>query len=260
MDSQELIGILASCSRAIGEALRDVQDWGPAGTRPGQYRSDLVADAAGVRLLVESGLGVLSEESGVHHADREYLAVIDPLDGSTNASRGVPWFATSICVLDDDGPVAALVEDRVRGAVYTAVRGAGAWRDGARIAPAAARPLANAVVAVSGLPPRHLGWAQFRAMGAIALDLCAVADGVFDAYIDCVESAHGPWDYLAGLLICTEAGGVVAEVRDRPLVARSHGDRRSPVAASSPALLDELRGAFRGGDGRGPSIDATMGP
>ena len=62
------------------------------------------------------------------------------------------------------------------------------------------------MVGLSGYPPRRLGWKQFRALGAIALDLCAVAGGRLDAYVDCSPSAHGPWDYLGGLLVCREAG------------------------------------------------------
>ena len=59
--------------------------------------------------LTGNGLGVLSEESGRHHPDRAITVVIDPVDGSTNASRGIPWFATSLCAVDTDGPLAALV-------------------------------------------------------------------------------------------------------------------------------------------------------
>ena len=71
-----------------------VDDWGPSGLRVGQYAADLVADDVALRLLREAGVGILSEESGAERADAEVLVVVDPLDGSTNASRGVPWFAT----------------------------------------------------------------------------------------------------------------------------------------------------------------------
>ena len=83
--------------------LGGLDDWGLAGTRPGQYHSDLAADAAALDVLGRAGVGVLSEESGAHDAGREILVVIDPIDGSTNASRGLPWFATSLCALDGDG-------------------------------------------------------------------------------------------------------------------------------------------------------------
>src|SRR5207248_2509612 len=79
--------------------------------------------------------GVLSEESGRHHADRAVTVVVDPLDGSTNASRGIPWFATSLCAVDDEGPLAALVVNLVDGTTYRAERGQGATVDGRVIAP-----------------------------------------------------------------------------------------------------------------------------
>ena len=64
---------------------------------------------------------------------------------------------------------------------------------------------------LSGLPPGWLGWRQFRALGAVALDLCAVAEGRLDGYLDCSPSAHGPWDYLGGMLVCREAGALVED-------------------------------------------------
>jgi fructose-1,6-bisphosphatase/inositol monophosphatase family enzyme len=96
------------------------------------------------------------------------------------------------------------------------------------------------VVGLSGYPRTHLGWKQFRALGAAALDLCLVGAGVLDAYIDCSRDAHGPWDYLGGMLVCQEAGAAIADARGRDLVVRGHADRRTPIAAGSEALLAEI--------------------
>ena len=104
---------------------------------------------------------------------------------------------------------------------------------------------AEAIVGLSGFPPRWLGWKQFRALGAVALDLCAVASGIFDGYLDCSRDAHGVWDYLAGALICTEAGAMVGDAFDRELLVRDHAARRTPVAGATPALYAELVGARR---------------
>jgi fructose-1,6-bisphosphatase/inositol monophosphatase family enzyme len=98
-------------------------------------------------------------------------------------------------------------------------------------------------VGLSGLPPRHLGWQQFRAQGASALDLCEVASGVLDGFVDCSPSAHGVWDYAAAVLICAEAGAVIADGAGRDLIVRDHTARRTPVAAATPALLAELLAA-----------------
>ena len=100
--------------------------------------------------------------------------------------------------------------------------------------------MGEAIVGFSGYPARYLGWSQYRSLGAAALDLCAVAEGVLDGYAAVGGSQLGSWDYLGGMLVCTEAGAVVAETMGRELVTLDHAARRTPVAASTPALLEEL--------------------
>jgi myo-inositol-1(or 4)-monophosphatase len=239
-----VISVLETAGVRVRQALDRLSDWGPAGTRPGQYRSDLVADEAVVEVLTGAGFSVMSEESGFTEvAGSDLLAVVDPVDGSTNAARGLPWFATSICVLDGSGPLAALVVNQATGRRYTATRSGGALRDGLPVRPSAQTDLSSAVIGLSGYPRRYLGWKQYRALGAVALDLCAVADGTLDGYLDCGTNAHGAWDYLGGLLVCQEAGAGVADGLGRDLVVRVPDERRSPVAAGTPALLDALLSA-----------------
>jgi fructose-1,6-bisphosphatase/inositol monophosphatase family enzyme len=134
----------------------------------------------------------------------------------------------------------ALVVDQTRGVRYEAVRGGGARLDGQPIQPTACTAVADAVVGVNGYPRRHLGWKQYRALGATALDLCAVAAGVLDGYVDCTRRGSAPWDYLGGMLVCQEAGAVVADAGGADLVATERGDRRIPVAAATPELLADL--------------------
>lgn len=242
MDDRALLEVLADAAQAVRRALDRLEDWGPAGTRPGQYRSDLVADEAALEVLHAAGLAVLSEESGVSGEVSGDLVVLDPVDGSTNAARGIPWFATSLCVLDTEGPRVALVVDQARGIRYEAVRGEGARCEGRPMRPSGCRRLADAVVGVSGRPMNEPGWAQFRALGAAALDLCAVAGGLLDGYRTAGHSWLHGWDYLGGLLVCCEAGASVADVDDAELVVREPA-RRRPVAAATPELLAELRAA-----------------
>jgi fructose-1,6-bisphosphatase/inositol monophosphatase family enzyme len=211
-----------------------------AGTRAGQYRSDLAADEVAVAMLDRAGLGVLSEESGPHHPQRPVVVALDPVDGSTNASHGLPWFATSLCAVDAEGPRAAVVVNQATGTRFEAVRGGGARRDGRPVVPSTVAELRRAFVAISGFPARDLGWKQFRSLGAAALDLCAVACGSLDAYVDCSRDAHGPWDYLGGMLVCTEAGVLVGDADGRDLVTLAHGERRTPVAAATAQLFDEV--------------------
>lgn len=244
MDADALLEVLGAAAEAVAAALASLEDWSLAGTRAGQYWSDLTADPVIVERLLDAGLGVLSEESGVHEPDRPLLAVVDPVDGSTNASRGIPWYATSSCVLDGEGPLVALVVNQATGTRYEAVRGRGARRDGRPIAPSRASQLRRSVIGLSGYPARHLDWCQFRALGAVALDLCAVAEGALDGFVDCVDVPHGgPWDYLGGLLVCREAGAVACDAAGRELVVREAAEWRSPVAAGTPELLAALLAA-----------------
>ena len=235
----DLHAVLDETADAIRAALGGIVDWGLAGTIPGQYHSDIAADAAAVELLLDRGVGVLSEETGRHHPERAITVVVDPVDGSTNASRGIPWYAISLCAVDDDGPVAALVTNLANGATFRAERGAGATVDGRSLTPSTKLAMNESLVALSGYPRQYLGWYQFRALGAAALDLCAVASGVVDAYIDCSWNAHGPWDYLGGVLVCREAGALVVDAEGRDLLTLEYTDRRTPVAAGTQPLLEE---------------------
>lgn len=245
MDDAALLAVLHDAASAVRVALDGLPDWGPAGTRPGQYRSDLVADEAVLDVLRRAGLGAMSEESGLHDADRDVVVVVDPVDGSTNASRGLPWYATSLCAVDRDGPRAAVVVDQAHDLRFEATRGGGARVDGTTLTPSPCTEMGSAIVGLSGYPPRWLGWRQYRALGALALDLCAIAGGRLDAYVDCSPDAHGAWDYLGGLLICREAGAGVADAWDRELVTVEHAARRTLVAAGTPALLAEALAARR---------------
>jgi myo-inositol-1(or 4)-monophosphatase len=244
VSGSDVLEVLEETAKAIRASLDELADWGPAGTRPGQYFSDLAADEAALAVLHGAGFGVLSEESAATETDRDVVVVLDPVDGSTNASRGVPWFATSLCAVDADGALAALVVNQATGQRFGAVRGEGAWRDdgdGRRaIRPSGKTRLDESLVLLSGYPSHHYGWKQYRALGAAALDLCAVATGLADAFVDCSTNAHGPWDYLGGMLVCLEAGASVIDLDGRDLVVTEHTGRRTPVVAATEELLEAV--------------------
>ena len=225
------------------DALVHLDDLRQPGRRPGQYGLDLIADSAALAVLHAAGLSVLSEESGITRppgsAREGLLVILDPVDGSTNAAHGIPWFATSLCVVDDEGPRVALVENQASGVRFEAVRGAGAWRDGRTISPSSCREITKAVIGVSGLPRHRPPWSQYRALGSAALDHCAVAEGVLDGYLVVGGSSLRVWDYVGGMLVCTEAGAVVEELDGAELVVRDDG-RRRPAAAATPDLLSQL--------------------
>jgi myo-inositol-1(or 4)-monophosphatase len=189
-------------------------------------------------------VAVLSEESGWSGVEgAPVTVVVDPVDGSTNASRGIPYWATSLCAVDAEGPVAALVVNQATGLRTTAVRGEGTLRDGELAAPAKAERVEDALVALSGPPRTWLPWKQFRSFGSIALTLCDLAAGVIEGVID-ARAQHSPWDYLGGVLACSEAGAVVEDAAGRSLLEVEAGTRRQLIGAATPALLQDLRRAL----------------
>src|SRR3954471_13498158 len=134
------MGLLHEVAEAVAAAMRTVTDFGPSGARVGQYVLDVTADGAALAVLNRAGVGVLSEESGFNPTSTGEVVVIDPIDGSTNASRGLPWFATSLCFVDEDGPAVSLVVNQATGVRFSAERGGGAWCGERRLVPDAPPP------------------------------------------------------------------------------------------------------------------------
>jgi len=231
----------ASLRSLVGTVRRSRTD------RPGQYHLDTVADAAILPVLHAAGLRVLSEESGwTGDPGSTITVVLDPVDGSTNCARGIPYWGISVCALDGEGMVCSLVENGATGAAYTAVRGGGAWLDDAPLATATTTEIERSVIALTALPERALPWRQCRALGSAALALCDVAAGNLDALYDATDDAHHTWDYLGALLVCEEAGARVADAHGRELVVADADARRQLLAACTPELLDVLRAEVDG--------------
>lgn len=253
MTDDDLLELFREAARRTADTLRAIEDRRPTTEVHGQYALDVATDGVVVPLLLDAGLGVLSEESGLHHPEREIVVVVDPVDGSTNASRHIPWFNSSLCAVDADGPRVASVVNLVSGETFEAVRGGGARCDGAPITSSGVTELADALVIFNGVPTRHWGWDQGRILGAAALDLCLVAAGRVDAYVD-LAGHHGPWDYMAALLVCREVGVELVDAAGRDLVVLDHSARRSPQAAATPQLLERIL------EQRGHEPSANAGP
>jgi myo-inositol-1(or 4)-monophosphatase len=237
--TDSLFGPLRACAHEIGEVVMAGRHEGMSGLRASQYHLDRVADDVAQRVLHDAGFRVVSEESG-QSGSGDYTVVVDPIDGSTNADHGVPFFATSLAVLHGEELVAGLVMNHATGTTYEAEKGAGATRDGDAIAPSGQVDVAGSIVSFSGLPPRHLGWAQYRSLGAASLEICLVADGSLDAFSVVRPYTLNPWDYLAGLLIIREAGAVVIEFDGEELVTVERV-RRRPLFAATVELATTLR-------------------
>ena len=230
--------VLRQCAEEIALAVADQRHRGYSGQRETQYHLDLAADEVALRVLGGAGFRVVSEESGIT-GEGEYTVVVDPIDGSTNCDHGIPFYATSLAVLRGEELVAGLVVNQATHTYFEAERGAGATRDGVLITTSQQTDFAKSIVAFSGLPPRHMGWAQYRALGAASLEICLVADGSLDVYGVAAKSTLNPWDYLGGLLILKEAGGVATDYLGEELITDSMV-KRHPVFAASPELLDVM--------------------
>ena len=183
---------------------------------------DMKSEAA-IRKIIGSALpghAILGEEGGGTLAREGWLWVVDPLDGTTNFVHRLPYFSISIACQKDGQTVAGGVFAPMTGELFLAERGGGAFLNDERIAVSPVDGLERALF-VTGYPYDRSGWVEplqrllgnalanvqcLRRMGSAALDLCHVANGVFDVY---VEFELKPWDIAAGVLILEEAGGKV---------------------------------------------------
>ena len=177
-----------------------------------------------------------------------YTFIIDPIDGTTNFMCGYDHSAVSVGLLLDGQPLFGGIYDPYRDEYYMAVTGQGATRNGRPIT-VSTRPVTRGIVAIGSAPYRkdtlsetmismtadlfHT-FADFRRSGSAALDICHVASGQLDAFCEPVLS---PWDYAAGSVILSEAGGVSTNFAGKPLdlSAPSSCVFGSPV--SHPAAL-----------------------
>ncbi|MEM9608459.1 MAG: inositol monophosphatase [Actinomycetota bacterium] len=239
--SEDVLSLLDQTADHTAAQLADNAEWGLVGRdHAAQYAHDLVADAAVLEVLGGSGVRVLSEESGWSGPeDAEVTVIVDPVDGSTNASLGIPHWVVSLCAVDGEGPVASVVLNPSNGERYRAIRGGGATLGDAPITPSTKTKLSESIVGLTGRPSGSQRWAQFRALGAAALDICYVAAGRLDA----MYGSYGLsiWDYAGAMHVCMEAGAPIGEKKDIALFDVSIEGRRQVLAAGTQPVLDELK-------------------
>lgn len=248
LDADAVIDLFGRICDRTAAALADNDDWSMSGDRVSQYSVDVVVDAICLEALHGAGFAVLSEESGITAPGGavlddvpDHVVVVDPLDGSTNAALGLPWCATALCLVSDGRPAVSMVANLRTGARFTAAAGRGAFLDGRPLlVPNGETSLEDAIVAINARAPGSFRPRQFRAMGATALDITAVAAGGFDGTVDFAADRIGVWDYLAAVHVLEEAGGVAVDARGRELVVLDPDERRAPVTASTVELLAAL--------------------
>ena len=221
---------------------------------------DLAAEKALIDCLNKHEISctLVSEESGtkkVGSQPSEYYVTTDPVDGTTNAVRGLPFSANVIAV--SKGPYlkdveTALVSDLFHNITYTAQKSQGAFRNGKRIKPSETVSLEKAVIGIDyntfkfrelvtkleGLFKRAK---HFRHFGANALEICYVADGSTDAFID-IRGKLRVTDLVASYLILREAGGImVTPEGDELNVPLAPTQRLSFIAASNKTIYEAIK-------------------
>ena len=198
---------------------------------------------------------VLGEEGDDRAGTSGVRWVVDPIDGTVNYLYGLPDCAVSVAAEVDGEVVAGVVVTIPSSVTYAAALGHGATRDGQPIAVRPSPPLAERLVltgfgyqkvvrahqaaCVGALLPEVR---DIRRMGSCALDLCHVAEGSGDAY---VEAGPQPWDYAAGGLVLSEAGGRF-ELLEGSFTLEGHASRNVVVgspAAGWDALVTALEAA-----------------
>ncbi|MEV6611374.1 inositol monophosphatase family protein [Kutzneria sp. NPDC051319] len=256
-ESEELVRIAVTVGTEAAELVRNARSHAVTQVDTKSSETDVVtaADRASEQLVrdrlahLRPGEPVLGEEEGGADSLDGLVWVVDPIDGTVNYLYGLPFYAVSIAAQLDGVSVAGAVVEPVSGRIWTASRGGGSFCDGRPLRAAATTRLELSLLGTgfsydharrlrqADAVNRMLGRVRdIRRCGAASLDLCAVAAGWEDAYIE-----HGlhRWDWAAGGLIAEEAGAVVR-------FPGSDDDGLGPEAtfAAAPAVADQLRAAL----------------
>ncbi len=192
-------------------------------------KMDMAAEQALDKALVDRALSarVISEEIGDRIVGKrpEFMLVFDPIDGSTNATCGIPFFCTSLAYAENiAADISMAVICDIQGNTYCAQRGKGAFLNGNRIMNKKRGTRPKPVVSAYSYGVQHVpaGLIELeksiivRALGSIALDMCFVADGTLDGVID-TRGLVSNYDIMASALILEEAGGSLTDLGGTPL-------------------------------------------
>jgi len=190
------------------------------------------ADIASEKIIVEAinanfpKHAILSEEDNDKDIESDYLWVIDPIDGTTIYTAGMPTVAISVGLLFKNKPILGVVNLPALNSLYWAQKGKGAYVGGKKIKVSNKKRLIHSVVGsdfkiidarVEEFKKTNLPlFAKVRTMpmlGSAVLGTVFVAHGIYDAYI---HRAH-PWDFIASALIVKEAGGKITDYKGKTI-------------------------------------------
>ena len=250
---------IGSVAKKAALAAREVQlkglrDGTEIRTKGGKHQ-DLVtaADVEAERVISQTiadafpDHNLLGEEGGDRGRTSEWLWVVDPIDGTTNYSRHIPYFSTSIAVYYGSRPVVGLVANPMVAETFFAVEGQGAFLNDTPIKSSSASAFTEALLVTGFYYDRgrnidltlqairkfyDRGIMGIRRFGSAALDLCYLAAGRVDGYF---EIGLNAWDFAAGAFIAAQAGALVTDAAGEPLQLK-----KSYLVAGSPALHPKL--------------------
>jgi myo-inositol-1(or 4)-monophosphatase len=223
-----IVDVLKQACRQVHARTRGLAGTARAGRQMGRgaggdmsRRIDLVAEKVVIEVVRRRGIDatIIGEECGRIEGKNGYI-VMDAIDGTTNAVRGIPFYCCSVAYATDfrlSAVTDAAIIDLARGDLYYASRGRGAFVNGRRIAAKKESPADPTIgLNVSGVKPSVVERLapiiaeadHTRQFGANALEMCFLARGLLDAYVD-LRNKIRPTDIAAGYLIAREAGAKV---------------------------------------------------
>lgn len=268
--------ILLECSKNVQKntlhLLKKPQHQTDYGTGAGgdtTYQIDHIAENTIINTIKHQDIAftLISEEAGIKKIGKnpQHYVTIDPIDGTTNALRGMPFVATSIAISQKpqlQDITTALVTDLHHNITYTAQKGEGAYKNNQKITPSKTTNLENLVLGIefTSKTPQHIkaittllqNTRHPRHLGADALEICYVADGTTDGFVD-IRGKLRVTDVAAAQLILTEAGGVITTPEGKKLNAPLAPTQRvSFVAAANKTLHRKIKTLIKEGASQSP--------
>jgi myo-inositol-1(or 4)-monophosphatase len=228
-------------------------------------RLDQEAEDLIIRTLQDSGISfsILTEERGAiaPESNAEFIAIIDPIDGSVNLERGVPLCSIGIAVvpmkdlMTTDDVEISIIDSIFTQETYIARKGSGVTRNGLSVSPSRTTDPSEAIISydTNRSMVGEFGDASFRTLAKIKdtrrsasnlLDLCWTACGAIDAMIDLREIL--PIVHVSGTHMVQEAGGTVLDANGQRFVQSLNMDlRMNFIAAGTAELAHALSNIFR---------------
>lgn len=223
------------------------------------HKIDEYAENAAIDVLKDTGrsLILVSEEIGtikIGEESAEIVLIMDPLDGTTNAMKNIPCFGISIAIapLDDDNALSkitladvniAFVKNFPTGDSYYAVKNRGAKKNGESISVSGVEEAGRATLSTylyrssRDMNNIYAHVRRMRIMGAIAIEMCFVAEGIYDVFLD--TQAVRVLDIAASQLIVKEAGGHISDIYSNALSSQVDLNEKTTIIATPNKKLRE---------------------